>query len=113
MHRQASTENTNPKQNNEIVVSVDANIEELIPGFLERKRGVVSQWNDLLEQGDYVALANLGHDLGGTSGAYGFMGMSEIGYSLQLAAEKKDHKEARRLAEVYSSYISRVKVVYY
>ena len=112
MHRQGSTKNTNAKQNNEIVVSVDAVIEELIPEFLKRKRRVISQWNDLLERGDYGALANLGHDLDGTSGAYGFTAISEIGHSLQLAAEKKDHKEAQRLVEEYSSYLSRLRVVY-
>ena len=112
MRRQESTENTNAEQNNEIVVSVDASIKDLIPDFLTRKRRAVSQWNHLLEQGDYGALVNLGHDLSGTSGAYGFMGISKIGDSLQLAAGKKDHEEARRLMEEYSSYLSRLRVVY-
>ena len=112
MNCQESTGNTAANQNNEIVVNVDATIADLIPDFLERKRNVVSQWNDLLERGDYEALAELGHGLTGTSGAYGFMVISEIGCSLQLAAEKEDLNEARRLVEEFSSYLARVRVVY-
>ena len=112
MHDQGSAGNTNAKQKDEIIVSVDASIADLIPAFLERKQMVVPQWHDLMERGEYEGLEDLGHDLAGTGGAFGFREISEIGGSLQLAAEKKDHKEVRRLAEEYSSYLSRVTVVY-
>ena len=112
MHDQGSAEDINDKKKDEIIVSVDANIADLIPAFLERQRRVVPHWHDLIAREDYDALGNLGHDLAGTGGAFGFSRLSEIGDSLQLAAEKMNHKEVRTLVEEYSSYLGRVKVVY-
>ena len=112
MYRHVSTGDTIADKKNEIVVSIDASIEDLIPDFLNRKREAVSQLHELLERGDYEGLADLGHGLTGVSGAFGFIGLAEIGRSLQLAAAKMDQKEARRLAEELSSYLERVTVVY-
>ena len=65
-----------------------------------------------LEKDDFERLSELGHDIEGTSGAFGFNGMARIGNLLRQAVKDHDAQKVQRLAGELASYLNRVKVVF-
>ena len=108
---QESNDNTSG-EDRELIVHVDAIIEDLIPGFLQHRKSDVTLIFNALERDDFEKLSELGHDIEGTSGAFGFRGLSRIGRSLRLAVNAHDGQEVHRLADELADYLARVKVVF-
>lgn len=108
---QESSKN-NGGQKEGFVVHLDAIIEDLIPDFLEHRKGDVTSIRNALERDDFEALSELGHNIEGTSGAFGFRGMARIGRSLRAAVREHDGPEVQRLADELANYLDRVEVVY-
>lgn len=95
-----------------IVVHVDAELEDLVPGFLENRKNDVKSLGEALEQGDYERVRVLGHTMRGSGGGYGFDAITEIGGVLEQAAKAKDAEEIRRRISELASYLERVEVTY-
>ncbi|MBI2191492.1 MAG: Hpt domain-containing protein [Planctomycetes bacterium] len=101
-----------PDPQDKIIVRVDADIEELIPGFLENRRKDVAWIQGALDRQDYEVIQVRGHQLKGMGGGYGFDAITEIGRSLEEAARKKNAEEIRRQIACLADYLHRVQVVY-
>ncbi len=95
-----------------IVAHVDSILEDMIPEYLEDCKAGVPLIQTALEQNDYPALRNIGHDLEGTGGAFGFYGLAELGRALRLAASEKDNSEIKKIADQMETYLVRVEVAY-
>ncbi|OQX61419.1 MAG: Hpt domain-containing protein [Desulfococcus sp. 4484_241] len=95
-----------------IVVKVDADLEDLIPGFLENRRDDIAQIKRLLDEGDYEKIARLGHSMKGSGGGYGFDEITRIGGMIEQLAMGRDMDGVRRQLESLSDYLDRVEVVY-
>ena len=52
-------------------VSVEAGMEDLVPGYLDKRRGEIAKYREALERGDFEAVRMLGHKLKGTAPATG------------------------------------------
>lgn len=101
---------SNNKQ--EIVVRVDAAIQDIIPDFLRHRRENVASIRDALEAGDFDAVRRIGHDIEGTGGAFGFARIAEIGRCLGNALSDAALAEGQGLADELASYLARLKIVY-
>ncbi len=106
------TQNNNTKHTEKIIVHVDAEIEDLIPGFLENMRKNVKTLEEALEKGDYETIQKLSHTMKGAGGGYGFDAITDIGSSLESAAKEKNAQEIRRWLSEFSHYLEHVKIVY-
>ena len=95
-----------------IVIRVDADIEELIPKFLEARRGDVKTLVQALEKGDYDTVLFLGHNMKGTGGSYGFDLITELGREIEQSAKEQNAEKVGRLVIELSTYLERVEVVY-
>jgi len=102
----------NGKQNEKIIVHADDDTADIIPGFLKNRHRDVETLEDALQNNDYESIGILGHSMKGMGGGYGFDAITDIGMSLEQAAEEKDTGEIRRQAEVLSNYLERVEVRY-
>ena len=100
------------EQSEQITVVVDPEIKDIVPIFLENRRGDVTAILEALDQSDYEAIRILGHNLQGIGGGYGFNAITEIGQSLNKAAKEKKGEEIRELVGKLSSYLERVNVTY-
>lgn len=100
------------KQEEEIVVRVDALLEDMIPDFLEHRKAEILNIRSALEREDFASLRGIGHDIEGTGGAFGFEGMAQIGRSLNLAAAEGDLQRVQRLAKELSGYLDRLRIEY-
>jgi HPt (histidine-containing phosphotransfer) domain-containing protein len=100
------------KQEEKIIVHVDPEIADLIPGFLENRRKDTQTMGDALTQGDFETIMFLGHSMKGAGGSYGFDAITDIGKSLEQAAKDKDAEGIERSLQELSVYLDRLEVVY-
>ena len=101
-----------PEAINTTVVYVDAEIEDLVPIFLNNQLEDVKSIVEACEQCDYEKIWVLGHNMKGTGSSYGFDAISEIGAALEQFAKERNSEKVRTLAEEVSVYLQRVEVVY-
>ena len=93
-----------------IRVSVDRDLEDLIPGFLKRRHEDVRKLAEAIDGADLEAVRITGHSMKGTGGGYGFDGLSEIGAAIEVAAKAGDLEAARAGLERLRDYLDRVDV---
>ncbi len=95
-----------------IVVKVDPDLEDIVPGFLQNRRGDVMRIKEALDHNDYETIRILGHTMKGTGGGYGFDDITDIGRSIEQAAKDKNSEEIRQSSAELASYLERVEVKY-
>ena len=95
-----------------IVVNVDEDLEELIPGFLTNRGTDVDSLREALVAGDVAKIQSTGHSLKGVGGGYGFDKLSEIGADLENAAKQQNLDEIQLLIEAMANYLERIEVVF-
>jgi len=106
------TQNTDAEPDEKIVVNVDSDIEDLIPGFLENRQQDVKSIYDALEKEDYETIRILGHSMKGAGGGYGFDEITDIGRSIEESAEGKNQEEVKKWVINLSNYLDRIEIVY-
>ena len=98
--------------NERIVVRVDPDLEDLIPGFIENRRKDIAMILEALDNGDFELVRSLGHSMKGAGGGYGFDAISDMGAALETAAGSQDSEKIRRHTAQLSSYLDRVDIVF-
>jgi HPt (histidine-containing phosphotransfer) domain-containing protein len=105
----AMSQDSNPTR---IVVKVDAELEDLVPGFLENRRGDVKKLTEALATGDFDTMRVLGHSMKGSGGGYGFDAITDYGRTIENAARAMDVVTIERTVLELADYLDRVDVVY-
>jgi HPt (histidine-containing phosphotransfer) domain-containing protein len=100
------------KQEAKIIVHVDPDIADLIPGFLENRRKDIKTIGEAVTRGDFETIQILGHSMKGAGGSYGFDAITDIGKSLEQAAKDKDAEGIQRSVQELAIYLDQVEVVY-
>ena len=99
------------EQQGDIVVYVDPDLVDLIPGYLENRQRDVQEIGRFLLEGNLGEILKLGHSMKGSGGGYGFEGITLIGEEIEEAARRGDKDVVSALKERLAGYLSRVKVV--
>jgi CheY-like chemotaxis protein len=94
------------------VVVVDADLEDLIPAFLDRKRDELRQIPPLVGNGEFESVRKIGHKLKGSFNIYGFSGPARLGAEIESAAVDRDVDRIRQLAAKTLDYLDRVTVTF-
>ena len=95
-----------------ITVKVDKDLEDLIPGFMQRRREDVASIRASLSAGDLDKVRITGHSMKGTGGGYGFDELSQIGSRLEKAAQAGDADAISSLVTRLEDYLDKVVVEY-
>ena len=95
-----------------IIIQVDADLEDLIPGFLENRNTDIEALRTELENSQYENLRSIGHSIKGVGGGYGFDLMSQIGAEIESAAKESDGDLIREKIEQLDDYLKRVDIEY-
>ena len=103
---------SNRNTGNAITLYIDQELEEIIPGFLENRRGDVQTIEAALQENNLSQIQMIGHRLKGDGGGYGFDAISAIGAALEQAAAREDRPAIRRLTTELIDFLARVCVVY-
>lgn len=99
-------------QGDKIIVQIDPELEDLIPGFLSNRRKDVIKMQAALAAGDYETIQSLGHSMKGAGGGYGFDRITDIGLNLETAAREKDSQKLQEQIRNLSHYLEHVEVRY-
>ena len=93
-------------------VSVDKDMQDIVPGYLEARRREIPELFAFCSAGDLDSLRKAGHKLAGSGGGYGFDRLSELGKQVEMLSRAGDAAGvAARLAEL-KDYIENLEVVY-
>ena len=95
-----------------IVVQIDQDLSDLVPGFLSRKREDARAVLAAVEHGDAEAIARLGHKMKGEGGSYGLDAVTDLGRELEQAGKDRDFHAARRLGRDLTNFLERLEIVY-
>lgn len=95
-----------------IVIKIDADLEELIPEYLEHREQDLKSIPDSLEKSDFDNIKIIGHSMKGSGGGYGFDRISEIGAAIEDSAKEKNVNEIKKAIEQLSHYLNHVQVIY-
>ena len=94
-----------------IPVKIDAEIGELVPGFLANRSGDVERLRALAAAQGFIEIRIIGHSMKGAGGGYGFDRISEIGAAIEEAALRDDAPAVFRYCDDLADYLARVDVV--
>jgi len=95
-----------------IVVRIDPDLADLIPGFLENRRKDIANILTALEKGDHETIRILGHSMKGCGSGYGFDPITDLGRSLEEAAKNRDEEDIKRQTAKLSAYLDSLDIVY-
>ena len=98
--------------NETIHVTVEGDLQSLIPDFMQRRHDDVVKLRAALAAGDLEAVRVIGHSMKGTGGGYGFDGISEIGAAIEQAAKNAAPDAAQAATERLLDYLARVQVTF-
>ena len=93
-----------------ILIRVDPDLADLIPGFLENRRNDLAAMREALARNEYETVRILGHSMKGAGGGYGFDAITDIGAALEQAARDKDTEGIQQSLYDLSSFLERVEV---
>jgi HPt (histidine-containing phosphotransfer) domain-containing protein len=94
-----------------IIVKVDPEIADLVPGFLKNREKDIENMESCLGTQNFEEIERLGHSMKGSGAGYGFDGISEIGKFIEMVAKEKDIEKIKKGIEELRDYLSRVEIV--
>ena len=95
-----------------IIIQVDPDLEELIPGFLENRNSDVAKLRTALDENNFANLQSIGHSIKGVGGGYGFDLMSDLGADIESAAKESNADCIREKINQLADYLQRVEIEY-
>ena len=100
------------KKNKAHTVTVQKDLEDLIPVFMSNRRKEVETLRSALASADFEQLRQLGHRMRGVGNSYGFQQISELGKQVEDAAIAGDRTGIAASIAEYSDYIASVRISY-
>jgi HPt (histidine-containing phosphotransfer) domain-containing protein len=95
-----------------VMVAVDPDLQDLVPGFLENRRKDAEALDRAAQAKDFSTVRLLGHRMKGDGGGYGFQEISRIGNALEQAAIREDWNTIRQETAGLIAFLAQVDVVY-
>lgn len=95
-----------------IIVNIDPDLEELIPGFLENRVKDIEILKNAAGKRDFAALKSVGHSLKGVGGGYGFAKITELGAGIEASAKDNDMEKINQLISDLADYLQRIEIKY-
>ncbi len=94
-----------------ILVRIDPDIQDLVPGFLNNRAADLELIAGHLADGNMDGVRVIGHSMKGAGGGYGFDAITEIGDRLETAATAGDRAGIDAAVTELRDYLGRVEVV--
>ncbi len=100
------------EQGDRIKVSVDPDLQPLIPAFLQHRREEIPVLQEAFEHSDHEKVKMLSHSIKGVGGGYGFQVITAIAARIELAAIRGNSRDIQSGLKDLVDYLGRVDVVY-
>jgi signal transduction histidine kinase/CheY-like chemotaxis protein len=93
-------------------VLVEEGMEDVVPGYLEKRRAEVPVYRRALADANFEEIRRLAHKTKGTGTGYGFPVLTELAAVLEKAAERGDAEQIRIKTEELAGYLASVELEY-
>lgn len=97
-------------QQEKILIKVDEDIKELIPGYLANRRQDIISLQQALAAGDYRSIQFIAHGLKGSGAGYGFDFISQLGCRLEEAARTQHVELIGQLIDLLVMYLQKIEL---
>jgi CheY-like chemotaxis protein len=91
-----------------IAISVEPDMRDAVPGYLEKRRTDLSSCYKALAEGNLPLIAGIGHKMKGTGAGFGFPFLTEMGGKLEAAARGAKTDEVKTTMDELASWFERV-----
>lgn len=95
-----------------ITVSIDPDLKELIPAYLEKMKKNCTDILNALAQDDLNVALTFGHQMKGSGGGYGFEAISTYGNMIEEAARAHQKDQIATISNELLNYLNNIEVVY-
>jgi len=95
-----------------IVITVESDLEDLVPEFIEHKRENAEEILGCLQKGDYEKITMFGHRMKGAGAGYGFDFITEMGKVIEQGGKDRNDEQIKKSVDDLVAYLGRVEVVY-
>jgi HPt (histidine-containing phosphotransfer) domain-containing protein len=93
-------------------IEIEADLQDLVPNFLEHKRSDIGFIRLAIDQRDFQAVSEIGHKMKGEGGSFGFDAVTVMGAALEQAALHQDVASLNHTLEELAEYLESIDVVY-
>ena len=100
------------KNSAKIIVRLDPELADLIPGYLLNRENDIATIADALEKKDLDTIRIIGHSMKGSGGGYGFEAITDIGMLLEKAAKNGNDESIRLQVKRLQDYLLQIEIVY-
>jgi HPt (histidine-containing phosphotransfer) domain-containing protein len=97
---------------NKIVVHIDIDLEDLIPGFLENRQNDLQNLETALQEKNLGTLRSIGHNLKGLGGGYGFPEMTIMGGKIEEGAKESNLEQVSDNLKKLTHYLANIEIIY-
>lgn len=98
--------------NEKPTVTVDSELRDLLPAFIERKRGDLKRILQLAGEGNFALVATTAHKLIGEGGSFGIDVITDTARKMERAANGREAALVISLANELLDYLDSVRIVY-
>jgi HPt (histidine-containing phosphotransfer) domain-containing protein len=100
------------KTGDTITVTIDRDLKDLIPGYLQNRENDLKTMIQKCAQGDFESIRIMAHNIKGTGGGYGFDRITDIGSRIEEAAKAKNQEDLYRGIDEIAAFLQKVRIVY-
>lgn len=95
-----------------VTVEIDADLQDLVPQFVENRKKDIESLQSLVAKKDLEAIALLTHKIKGAAAGYGFNELSEIAAQMEKASKNNDNASLDGLIKKMESHFSNIEIHY-
>ena len=93
-----------------ILLSLDKKLKKLIPGFIENRYKELKTIEKAIQKNQYKNLSDIGHQLKGSAGSYGFMTLSQLGNDLEAAGQEENLQKAQLVVDKINDHLKNLEI---
>jgi len=94
------------------MIQVEEGMEDVVPGYLEKRRAEVPVYAEALARDDFDSIKRLAHKMRGTGSGYGFPVLTELGSAMEKAAIGGDSAQIRESLQQFAQYLDSIELKY-
>jgi HPt (histidine-containing phosphotransfer) domain-containing protein len=95
-----------------IIVHVDNDLADLIPGYLANRGKDITAIKNALANKDWESVRILGHSMKGSGGGYGFETITDIGMLMEKAGKEGCDKDISLQVKRLEDYLRQIEIIY-
>lgn len=95
-----------------VKVEIDADLQDLIPQFVENRKNDIEALEKLIAQNDLVGISQLAHKIKGAAAGYGFVELSDLAAQMEKSAKNNDASPLQDLIKKMRIHFLNIEIHY-